>query len=106
MTACELLRAVYQYHLSLLQGDIEESYMHNQGFDEAQFSLYNQFPPIFWHRDGEMAQTTIGYTPEMTEKKYLVDETFRPYGYIADIEGKKGGKARETIPPSNWISYN
>ena len=25
------------------QGDIEESYMHNQGFDEAVFSLYNQF---------------------------------------------------------------
>jgi arylsulfatase len=80
------------------QGDIEESYMHNQGFDEAQFSMYNQFPPIFWHADGEAAQTTIGYTPEMTEKKYLVDGTWRPYGYIMDIEGKKGGKARETLP--------
>lgn len=87
------------------QGDLEQSYMHNQGFDEAQFSLYNQFPPIFWHRDGEMAQTTIGYTPEMTEKKYLVDDSFRPYGYIADIEGKKGGKARETLPPTNIENY-
>jgi len=80
------------------QGDIEESYMHNQGFDEAQFSLYNQFPPIFWHKKGEASNTTIGYTPDMTEKKYLVDETWRPYGYIMDIEGKKGGKARETLP--------
>jgi arylsulfatase A-like enzyme len=87
------------------QGDLEESYMHNQGFDEAQFSLYNQFPPIFWHRDGEMAQTTIGYTPTMTEKKYLVDDTFRPYGYISDIEGKKGEKARETIPPNTIEDY-
>ena len=87
------------------QGDLEESYMHNQGFDEAQFSLYNQFPSMFWHRDGEMAQTTIGYTPTMIEKKYLVDESFRPYGYISDIEGKKGGKARETLPPTNIENY-
>jgi len=82
------------------QGDIEESYMHNQGFDEAQFSLYNQFPPIFWHETGEAGQMTIGYTPNMTEKKYLVDETWRPYGYIMDVEAKKGEKARETLPPT------
>ena len=82
------------------QGDIEESYMHNQGFDEAQFSLYNQFPPAMWHPTGEAANATIGYTPSMTEKKYLVDQTWRPYGYIMDIEGEKGGKARETLPPS------
>jgi len=82
------------------QGDIEESYMHNQGFDEAQFSLYNQFPPIFWHESGEAGHMTIGYTPNMTEKKYLVDQTWRPYGYIMDIEGKKGEKARETLPPT------
>ena len=82
------------------QGDIEESYMHNQGFDEAQFSLYNQFPPIFWHADGEAAGMTIGYTKEREEKKYLVDQTWRPHGYIMDVEGKKGEKARETLPPT------
>jgi len=80
------------------QGDIEESYMHNQGFDEAQFSLYNQFPPIFWHATGEAGMMTNGYTPNMTEKNYLVDQTWRPYGYIMDVEAKKGGKARETLP--------
>lgn len=82
------------------QGDIEESYMHNQGFDEAQFSLYNQFPPIFWHETGEAGQMTIGYTEDMTEKKYLVDQTWRPYGYIMDVEAVKGEKARETLPPT------
>jgi len=82
------------------QGDIEESYMHNQGFDEAQFSLYNQFPPIFWHETGEAGMMTVGYTENMTEKKYLVDQTWRPYGYIMDVEAKKGGKARETLPPT------
>jgi arylsulfatase len=87
------------------QGDIEESYMHNQGFDEAQFSMYNQFPPIFWHRAGEKVGLTKGYTADMTEKKYLVDQTFRPYGYIMDIEGKKGEKATETIAPNTIEDY-
>ena len=87
------------------QGDIEQAYMHNQGFDEAQFSMYNQFPPLFWHRTGEAAGLNKGYTPEMTEKEYLVDNTFRPYGYIMDIEGKKGGKARETIAPNTIEDY-
>ena len=82
------------------QGDIEESYMHNQGFDEAQFSLYNQFPPMFWHAEGEAVGLTKGFIKETTEKNYMVDQTWRPYGYIMDIEGKKGEKARETLPPS------
>lgn len=82
------------------QGDIEESYMHNQGFDEAQFSLYNQFPPMFWHAQGEAVGLTKGFIKETTEKNYIVDQTWRPYGYIMDIEGKKGEKARETLPPS------
>lgn len=82
------------------QGDIEESYMHNQGFDEATFSMYNQFPPAMWHATGQAANATIGYEKDMHEKKYLVDQTWRPYGYIMDIEGKKGGKARETLPPT------
>jgi len=82
------------------QGDIEESYMHNQGFDEAQFSLYNQFGPLYWNKLGEAAMTTIGFTDDMIEKKYLFDKTWRPHGYIMDIEGKKGEKAQETLPPS------
>lgn len=82
------------------QGDIEESYMHNQGFDEATFSMYNQFPPAMWHAEGQAANATMGYLPDSHEKKYLVDQTWRPYGYIMDIEGKKGEKARETLPPS------
>jgi len=87
------------------QGDIEESYMHNQGFDEAQFSMYNQFPPIFWHTAGERQGLTKGYTPAQWEKNYLVDESFRPYGYIMDIKGKKGGLAQETIAPNTIEDY-
>ena len=87
------------------QGDIEEAYMHNQGFDEAQFSMYNQFPPMFWNRSGEAAGLTNGYTPIMQDKKYLIDDTFHPYGYIMDIEGKKGGLAKETVAPNTIEDY-
>lgn len=82
------------------QGDIEEAQLQNQGFDEATFSMYNQFPPAMWHHQGQAANATIGYEKDMHEKKYLVDQTWRPYGYIMDITAKKGGKARETLPPS------
>ncbi|MCU4174852.1 sulfatase-like hydrolase/transferase [Carboxylicivirga sp. N1Y90] len=82
------------------QGDIEEAHLHNQGFDEATFSMYNQFPPAMWHSQGQAAGMSIGYEKDMHEKKYLVDQTWRPYGYIMDIEGKKGEKARETLPPT------
>lgn len=73
------------------QGDIEESYTHNQGFDEARFSLYNQFPPMFWHAEGEAVGLTKGYIKETTEKNYIIDQKWRPYGYIMDVEGKKEG---------------
>ena len=81
-------------------GDIEEAYLHNQGFDEADFSMYNQFPPAMWHREGETANATMGYTKEYGEKNYIVDNTWKPHGYIMNIEGKKGGKAKETMPPT------
>ena len=87
------------------QGDIEESYMHNQGFDEADFSLYNQFPPIFWNPDGEAQMLTSGYTKSMQEKQYLVDDTWRPYGYIMNIVGKKGETAKESIAPHSIEDY-
>ena len=40
-------------------GDIEESYAHNQGFDEAFFTGYNQILSL-WTRKGEAANATIG----------------------------------------------
>ena len=56
-------------------GDIEEAYLHKQGFDEATFSMYNQFPPAMWHREGETANATMGYRAEYGEKNYIVDNT-------------------------------
>ena len=45
-------------------GDIEESYAHNQGFDEAFFTGYNQILSL-WTRRGEGANATIGLYEDM-----------------------------------------
>lgn len=75
------------------QGDIEESYLHNQGFDEALFSTYNQFASQMFNEDGETLGLTIGYTESQWDKHgYAIDQEFR---YKAEdivwaIDGKKG----------------
>ena len=77
------------------QGDIEESYLHNQGFDEALFSTYNQFASQFFNREGELLRQSIGYTEEEWDKPgYAIDKEFRYQGEdIAwAVEGKKGEK--------------
>ena len=75
------------------QGDIEESYLHNQGFDEALFSTYNQFASQMFNEDGENIRFTIGYTREQWDQHgYAIDEKFRYEGkdIVWAVEGKKG----------------
>lgn len=79
------------------QGDIEESYLHNQGFDEALFSTYNQFASQFFNRDGEILRQTIGYTEDEWDKEgYVLDKNFRYTGdqIVWAIEGKKGEEGK------------
>jgi arylsulfatase A-like enzyme len=78
-------------------GDLEESYLHNQGFDEAVFSTYNQFASQMFNKDGENIRFTIGYTKEEWDQHgYAIDEKFR---YDSEdmawaVEGKKGEKGK------------
>ena len=77
------------------QGDFEESYLHNQGFDEALFSTYNQFASQLFNRDGELLRLTMGYTREEWDKHgYAIDQNFRYQGedIVWAIDGKKGEK--------------
>ena len=58
------------------QGDLEESYLHNQGFDEALFSTYNQFASQLFNKDGELIRFTIGYTEDEWDKRgYAIDKS-------------------------------
>jgi len=76
------------------QGDIEESYMHNQGFDVANFSMYNQFPFMTWQPPAGTANVIQGLFPFQWDKEYTIDQKFRPLGYINQLEAKKGEKAK------------
>ena len=76
-------------------GDVEESYPHNQGFDEAFFTCYNQILSL-WTRRGEAANATIGlYEDMLPDDPYRLDDTFITKGWVQVSEGKKGGQARQ-----------
>jgi arylsulfatase len=76
-------------------GDIEESYPHNQGFDEAFFTGYNQILSL-WTSLGEGANATIGLMEDMLPTDpYKLDDTFVTKGWVMTAEGKKGEKARQ-----------
>ncbi len=83
-------------------GDIEESYPHNQGFDETLFSPYNQVSSI-WNATADGVNACIGISPEIRkEYPYLKDNTgLLPEGWIQCIEGKKGELGREWGDLSN-----
>ncbi|MGI9328262.1 MAG: sulfatase-like hydrolase/transferase [Pseudomonadales bacterium] len=76
------------------QGDIEQAYLHNQGFDYANFSIYNQYPFIMWHKQMAVGGAVQGLFPEQFDKRYALDSAFRPLGFVNQLEGRKGEQAR------------
>ncbi|MCD6213267.1 MAG: sulfatase-like hydrolase/transferase [Sulfurovum sp.] len=83
-------------------GDIEESYLHNQGFDEALFTPMNQISSM-WNPTGEAVNAILGLYPDMSPKDpYVMDNPgLRPEGWVMTIEGKKGEKGKEFCGSSN-----
>ena len=76
-------------------GDIEESYPHNQGFDEAFFTGYNQILSL-WTRTGETGNGTMGlYEDMLPPDPYKLDDTFITKDWVQVAEAKKGEKARQ-----------
>ena len=76
-------------------GDIEQSYAHNQGFDETLFGIYNQIFSLF-NATGEASNAMLGVVPEMlVPDPYKLDETFFQEGFVGYIEGRKGEDGRE-----------
>lgn len=80
-------------------GDTESSYAHNQGFDEAFFTPYNQVPSM-WVREAEANNVVTGLYPELYgEDIYDIDQSWKPIGYVWTLEGTKGGKTYEWGAP-------
>lgn len=86
-------------------GDTEFSYAHNQGYDEAFFTPYNQVPSM-WTKEAESMNVITGMYPEMYDKdKYDIDKTWQPLGAVWFLEGTKGGKTYEWGPPPKVTNY-
>lgn len=84
-------------------GDIEESYMNKQGFDEANWNPYNQFPIIY----SAQAEIAGGVSPTTAvpdiypDDPYDIDKGWRTLGHISALEGKKDGPVTEVVAPGD-----
>ena len=87
-------------------GDIESSYLTNQGFDEALWMPYNQVPSLYNPQGQIMALTPAVLYPKMFGKDpYDMDTTWRPNGAVYALEGKKGGPVSEFGRFPNHADY-
>ena len=77
------------------QGDVEQSYPHNQGFDWAAFPLHQQVQLSLMTREAMEANNMLGFHPSGQNNQFLLDERFKPYGLVTGVEGEAGGPARE-----------
>ncbi len=86
-------------------GDTEFSYAHNQGYDEAFFTPYNQVPSM-WVPEAEAMNVITGLYPELYgADKYDIDDSWQPRGVVWVLEGTKGGKTYEWGPPPKPSNY-
>ena len=76
-------------------GDIEESYPHNQGFDETLFTPYNQVLSL-WNAVGEGANAVQDVMkPMLQDDPYALDAQFGAQDWVMSIEGTRGGQTLE-----------
>ena len=77
------------------QGDIEEAYPHNQGFDYAAFPLHQQVQLSLMTREAAVANNLLGYHHSTQSNEFALDKNFKPNGLVTGVEARKGSKARE-----------
>jgi len=87
-------------------GDVESSYMTNQGFDEAIWTPYNQAASLYVPQAQLAMLSPAVLFPEMFgDDPYDIDKGWRPRGYVWALEGTKGGPVREVGNPPNHDDY-
>ncbi len=77
------------------QGDIEQSYPHNQGFDWAAFPTHQQVQLSLMTREAMGANNMVGLDPSGQTNPFAIDQRFKPYGLVTGLEAEAGGLARE-----------
>jgi arylsulfatase len=90
------------------QGDIEQAYPHNQGFDYAAFPLHQQVQLSLMTDDAADAFRLIGYADKTQSNAFVLDRKFKPSGLVTGVEAKKGGLAREIDlkPGEKWTQQH
>ncbi|KAA1189541.1 sulfatase-like hydrolase/transferase [Pseudohalioglobus sediminis] len=86
------------------QGDIEQAYPHNQGFDFAAFPLHQQVQLALMSPESARANNLLGWYEGTQNNSLAVDKKFKPNGLVTGVEARKGGKAREVDlkPGETW----
>jgi len=86
------------------QGDIEEAYPHNQGFDYAAFPLHQQVQLSLMTPEAADANNLFGWHDKTQSNAYSLDGLFKPVGLVTGVEAEKGGKALEVDlqPGEQW----
>ena len=86
------------------QGDIEEAFPHNQGFDYAAFPVHQQVQLSLMTKEAAEANNMLGWYESLQSNRYELDKRFRPYGLVTGVEAVRGGKAREVDlkPGEEW----
>ena len=88
-------------------GDVESSYLHTQGFDEALWTPYNQVPSLYTpelEKNGAIVPTSL--RPELfPNDPYDIDKGWRPKGFVWALEAKRGGVVREWGKPPHLPDY-
>jgi arylsulfatase len=86
------------------QGDIEQSFPHNQGFDRAFFPVHQQVQLSLMTREAAQANNMLGWHHSTQSGDLAIDQLFKPYGLVTGLEAEKGGLAREVDlqPGEEW----
>jgi arylsulfatase len=77
------------------QGDIEQSFPHNQGFDFAAFPVHQQVQLSLMSREAAQANNMLGWHHSTQSGDRAIDQFFKPYGLVTGLEAEKGALARE-----------
>ena len=86
------------------QGDIEQAYPHNQGFDFAAFPAHQQVQLALMSPEAARANNLLGWFGGTQSGALEVDKKFKPNGLVTGLEARKGGTAREVDlkPGETW----
>ena len=86
------------------QGDIEQSFPHNQGFDFAAFPVHQQVQLSLMTREAAQANNMLGWHHSTQSGGRAIDQLFKPYGLVTGLEAEKGTLAREIDlePGEEW----